>query len=69
MDTTEAKVRCLELAVALNRPTGEHSADAVVKIANTLYAFIEPSPPAETPEVSVDKPKRGRAPRATDPFS
>ena len=69
MDNLEAKVRCLELAASITRPLGDHSAGAVVKMATSLYAFIEPSPPAETPEVSVDKPKRGRPPRVADLLS
>lgn len=69
MDTTEAKIRCLELAAALNRPLGDHSADAVVKMATKLYDFIEPSPLEEIPEVTVDKPKRGKSTRVVDLLS
>lgn len=68
MDEMEARVRCLELAAAVNKPTGDYSAEGIVKTAILLYTFCQASPPVETPEVA-DKPKRGRPPKAADILS
>lgn len=65
MDDIEARVRCLELAAQLNRPTGDHSAGGVVETAILLYKFAIASPQEEAPaSETVDKPRRGRPPKA-----
>lgn len=68
MDELEARIRCLELAAQINKATGDHSSEGIVKIASLLYTFCQASPPVETPEVA-DKPKRGRLPKAADILS
>jgi len=66
MDELEARVRCLELAAQLNKPTGDYSADGVVKTAMVLYTFAQASMPEETPVPTADKPKQ-RKPVAKHP--
>lgn len=69
MNEIEARVRCLELAAQLAKPTGDYSADSIVEIATLLYTFAQASPPSPVVEAEiVDKPKRGR-PSKVDPFS
>lgn len=58
MDDTEAKVRCLELAATLNKPSGNYDAGGVVKTATVLYSFINPS--SEQGE-QADKSRKGKA--------
>jgi hypothetical protein len=68
MDMLEAKVRLLELAAVINKPTGNHDATDVVKTATVLYTFLEASPVDEELPVA-DKPKRGRPPKSADILS
>ena len=68
MDSMEAKVRCLELATSINRVSGNHDANDVVKTATVLYTFLEASPVAEELPVA-DKQKRGKPPRSADILS
>lgn len=63
MDEVEARVRCLELAERLSVP--DRSVTSVVQIATTLYAFVQASPSAPEPVEIVDKPRRGRPPKAS----
>lgn len=56
MNETEAKVRCLELAAQLNKPTGDYSAQGVVDTAMLLYTFIQ-APAADKPS-KVSKAKQ-----------
>ena len=58
MDELEARVRCLELAATINRASGEHFADAIVKTATVLYTFIQTPLPEETPVINADKQKQ-----------
>lgn len=66
MDRLEAWVRCLELAATVSARTGDHSPDGIVKIATQLYNSHQTSPRDESPEVEVDKPRRGRPPKVVD---
>jgi hypothetical protein len=63
MNDLEAKMRCLELAFDVNKPSGEYTAKKVVDIAKELYTFLEPQ--AEKPVVNADKSgkRRGRPPK------
>lgn len=70
MDATEAKVRCLELAAAIQRASGNHDVRDVVNIATVMYDYV--NAPTQTPETgeaaTTDKPQRTRKAKA-DPFS
>lgn len=69
MDDIEARVRCLELAAVLNKPSGDYSADAVVKTASVLYTFTKASPEPEKEPVTVDKQNKGGRPKKPDILS
>ena len=70
MDDLEARIRILELASELTRPSGDYSPESVVKAATVLYTFTKASPEAATPSEIVDKPKRGKpAPKEADILS
>lgn len=69
MDNLEARVRCLELAAQLNKATGDHSAESIVKTATVLYTFAQASPSSFEPVEIVDKPKRGRPAKEADILS
>jgi hypothetical protein len=69
MDEIESRVRCLELAAQLNRASGDHCAEGVVKTATLLYKFLIATPPEETPvSEPADKPRRGRPPKPAGMF-
>lgn len=57
MTPEEQKLKCLELAVAICRARVEHDEEAIVKSAETLYAFVKAAP---EDGVVADKPRRGR---------
>lgn len=63
MDDVEAKVRCLELAERLSIP--DRSVNAVVQIATSLYSFVQASPQDQPLAEIVDKPRKGRPPKAS----
>jgi len=69
MNELEARVRCLELAAQLHKPSGDYSPEGIVKSATLLYAFAQASPSAEKPVEIADKPKRGRPVKETDILS
>lgn len=69
MDEIEARVRCLELAAQLNRASGDHSAEVVVKTATLLYNYAIATPQEATPvSEPADKPRRGRPAKAANLF-
>lgn len=69
MEDLEARVRCLELAAQLSKPSGDYSAKSVVVIANELYDFAKAPVPAEKPVQVADKLKRKEKAATPDPFS
>ncbi len=70
MDDLEARVRCMEMAAELTKPSGDYSAESVVKVATVLYTFAKASPDGATHTEIVDKPKRGKpAPKEADILS
>lgn len=69
MDTTEAKVRCIEVAATLSARLGDYSVGAVVEIATGLYDFVVAPPPAETQAVTADKPGKKRQAKEPDILS
>lgn len=69
MDDAETRVRCLELAAQLAKPTGNYSAQAVVDIAIVLYDFTQAPATVEKPEQVADKLKRKGKAATPDPFS
>lgn len=69
MTELEAKVRCLELAATLSRPSGDYSADAVVNIAMVLYTFTQAPVAEETKPVIADKPSKGSKAKVPDIMS
>lgn len=69
MNDVEAKVRCIEVAAALAKPTGDYSPKNVVNIAKELYDFANSAtPPVETPVVA-DKSSKKRKPSEADILS
>lgn len=50
MDDTEARVRCVEAAIALKKPTNDYSVEGVVTAATALYAFVNGSPSSDKPQ-------------------
>lgn len=62
MEDVEARVRCIEVAATLT-PL-DRDPKTVVEIARVLYDFCNAPPVAETQPGIVDKPRRGRPPKA-----
>lgn len=60
MDEIEAKVRCLELAWEISKPTASYDVTAVVETASALYSFVQTSPLELTPVAQADKLPRGK---------
>lgn len=57
MDLIEAKVRCLELGVAVSKATNNYDPASIVDIATKLYDFVQPS---EAVPTAKDKGTRQR---------
>lgn len=58
MDAVEAKLRCLELAIAFVRRGGESDEKAVVETSTLFYNHISDEPSTAAPA------KRGRPPKS-----
>lgn len=70
MDDLEARVRCLELAATMLRPSGIPTGQSVVEIATVMYSFVNapPAAPETEPQANTDK-QRTKRPGKPDPFS
>lgn len=59
------KIECLKLALDINRYQHCYSVEAIVKTAETLYAFVEANPNRKTlgDPTDKEKPFTGKYPR------
>lgn len=60
MDEIEARVRCLELAWGICKPSASYDIGAVVETASALYSFVQTSPSESNPAAQADKQTRGK---------